>query len=199
MRCVAAGGRASPCPRLHAAVQPHRQQRRRPAASTGRCARGRPAAFDAAAACIRTTLADAGHAAIATGVSPHITLSYCARDTLEKIALDPPLAWTIDELLLVIGGSQPLCLRGDRPLAAAAGNRSPPPRWACSEPGPPRPTIARTPESAMSRQPQPHAPQVRIPATYMRGGTSKGVFFRLQDLPEAARVPGRRAMRCCSG
>lgn len=70
-------------------------------------ARGRPAAFDAAAACIRTTLADAGHAAIATGVSPHITLSYCARDTLEKIALDPPLAWTIDELLLVIGGGQP--------------------------------------------------------------------------------------------
>jgi hypothetical protein len=32
--------------------------------------------------------------------------------------------------------------------------------------------------------------QLRIPATYMRGGTSKGVFFRLQDLPEAARVPG---------
>ena len=31
-----------------------------------------------------------------------------------------------------------------------------------------------------------HAPQLRIPATYMRGGTSKGVFFRLQDLPEAA-------------
>ncbi|MBJ6978469.1 2-methylaconitate cis-trans isomerase PrpF [Luteimonas sp. MC1895] len=37
---------------------------------------------------------------------------------------------------------------------------------------------------------RPHAPQLRIPATYMRGGTSKGVFFRLQDLPEAARVPG---------
>lgn len=34
------------------------------------------------------------------------------------------------------------------------------------------------------------AGQVRIPATYMRGGTSKGVFFRLEDLPEAARVPG---------
>jgi len=33
-------------------------------------------------------------------------------------------------------------------------------------------------------------PQVRIPATYMRGGTSKGVFFRLQDLPGAAQVPG---------
>ncbi|HSO84282.1 2-methylaconitate cis-trans isomerase PrpF [Thiocapsa sp.] len=32
--------------------------------------------------------------------------------------------------------------------------------------------------------------QIRIPATYMRGGTSKGVFFRLQDLPEAAQVPG---------
>ncbi|SIO31074.1 2-methylaconitate cis-trans isomerase PrpF [Paraburkholderia phenazinium] len=35
-----------------------------------------------------------------------------------------------------------------------------------------------------------HVPQIRIPATYMRGGTSKGVFFRLQDLPEAAQVPG---------
>jgi hypothetical protein len=33
-------------------------------------------------------------------------------------------------------------------------------------------------------------PQLRIPATYMRGGTSKGVFFRLEDLPEAARMPG---------
>ncbi|MEO3475421.1 2-methylaconitate cis-trans isomerase PrpF [Roseomonas sp. CAU 1739] len=35
-----------------------------------------------------------------------------------------------------------------------------------------------------------HAPQIRIPATYMRGGTSKGVFFVLDDLPEVARVPG---------
>ncbi len=36
----------------------------------------------------------------------------------------------------------------------------------------------------------PHPPQIRIPATYMRGGTSKGVFFKLGDLPEAARRPG---------
>jgi probable AcnD-accessory protein PrpF len=36
----------------------------------------------------------------------------------------------------------------------------------------------------------PHPPQLRIPATYMRGGTSKGVFFRLQDLPAAAQIPG---------
>ncbi|MFK0377955.1 2-methylaconitate cis-trans isomerase PrpF [Pandoraea sp. NPDC090278] len=35
-----------------------------------------------------------------------------------------------------------------------------------------------------------HQPQIRIPATYMRGGTSKGVFFRLQDLPAAAQTPG---------
>ena len=35
-----------------------------------------------------------------------------------------------------------------------------------------------------------YPPQRRIAATYMRGGTSKGVFFRLQDLPEAAQVPG---------
>ena len=34
------------------------------------------------------------------------------------------------------------------------------------------------------------APQIKIPATYIRGGTSKGVFFNLTDLPEAAQVPG---------
>ncbi|MCT8859148.1 2-methylaconitate cis-trans isomerase PrpF [Shewanella xiamenensis] len=33
-------------------------------------------------------------------------------------------------------------------------------------------------------------PQIKVAATYMRGGTSKGVFFRLHDLPEAAQVPG---------
>ena len=32
--------------------------------------------------------------------------------------------------------------------------------------------------------------QVKIPATYIRGGTSKGVFFRLQDLPESCQKPG---------
>ena len=37
----------------------------------------------------------------------------------------------------------------------------------------------------------PHSPQIRIPATYMRGGTSKGVFFRLEDLPIAAQLPGK--------
>jgi len=34
-------------------------------------------------------------------------------------------------------------------------------------------------------------PQIKIPATYMRGGTSKGVFFRLQDLPKSAQIPGK--------
>jgi probable AcnD-accessory protein PrpF len=35
-----------------------------------------------------------------------------------------------------------------------------------------------------------HAPQIKIPATYMRGGTSKGVFFALTDLPASAQTPG---------
>ncbi len=34
------------------------------------------------------------------------------------------------------------------------------------------------------------APQIKVPATYMRGGTSKGVFFRLTDLPANCQVPG---------
>jgi len=33
-------------------------------------------------------------------------------------------------------------------------------------------------------------PQIKIPATYMRGGTSKGVFFNLDDLPEVCKVAG---------
>ena len=34
------------------------------------------------------------------------------------------------------------------------------------------------------------SPQIRVPATYLRGGTSKGVFFQLQDLPAPAQQPG---------
>ncbi|MBQ4858575.1 2-methylaconitate cis-trans isomerase PrpF [Pseudoalteromonas sp. MMG007] len=33
-------------------------------------------------------------------------------------------------------------------------------------------------------------PQIKVPAAYMRGGTSKGVFFNLTDLPKPAQVPG---------
>lgn len=36
-----------------------------------------------------------------------------------------------------------------------------------------------------------HKPQKTIAATYMRGGTSKGVFFKLSDLPESAQKPGQ--------
>lgn len=36
----------------------------------------------------------------------------------------------------------------------------------------------------------PFAPQIKIPATYIRGGTSKGVFFKRSDLPEAAQQAG---------
>jgi len=35
-----------------------------------------------------------------------------------------------------------------------------------------------------------HAPQIKVPATYMRGGTSKGTFFHLADLPERCQQPG---------
>ena len=38
---------------------------------------------------------------------------------------------------------------------------------------------------------QPFAPQISIPATYMRGGTSKGTFFKLSDLPERCQVAGK--------
>lgn len=40
-------------------------------------------------------------------------------------------------------------------------------------------------------QTKPFAPQVAVPATYMRGGTSKGIFFKLSDLPEPCQQPGQ--------
>ena len=46
------------------------------------------------------------------------------------------------------------------------------------------------PSSPFQTMTMAHAPQIRIPATYMRGGTSKGVFFKLTDLPAAAQTPG---------
>ncbi|GAB3791948.1 2'-5' RNA ligase family protein [Dyella agri] len=70
-------------------------------------ARGVPKPFAALLQEVRGRLCDAGFDRIATGVTPHMTLSYCARDTLDKIVLDPPIAWTIDELCLVIGGGDP--------------------------------------------------------------------------------------------
>jgi len=45
-------------------------------------------------------------------------------------------------------------------------------------------------EDSMIKTNMGYLPQLRIPATYMRGGTSKGVFFNLQDLPEAAQIAG---------
>ncbi len=42
----------------------------------------------------------------------------------------------------------------------------------------------------MSNNKNTFAPQLSIPATYMRGGTSKGTFFKLSDLPERCQVAG---------
>ena len=70
-------------------------------------ARGVPKAFTALLQEIQRRLVQAGFGHIATGVTPHMTLSYCAREPLDKIVLDPPVAWTIDELSLAIGGGHP--------------------------------------------------------------------------------------------
>ena len=42
----------------------------------------------------------------------------------------------------------------------------------------------------MTESNQPFAPQISVPATYMRGGTSKGMFFKLSDLPERCQQAG---------
>ena len=40
-------------------------------------------------------------------------------------------------------------------------------------------------------------PQIKIPATYMRGGTSKGVFFKLDDLPEKLKLQVKQEINSC--
>ncbi len=45
--------------------------------------------------------------------------------------------------------------------------------------------------ASQTHEPQVLMPQVKIPATYMRGGTSKGVFFNLTDLPERCQIAGK--------
>lgn len=56
---------------------------------------------------LQQSLQQAGQGAIATGVTPHTTLSYDAPAVLPTIRLASPIRWTIDELLLVSGGGSP--------------------------------------------------------------------------------------------
>src|SRR5690349_19653218 len=69
--------------------------------------------------------------------------------------------------------------------------------WLCSGAGADRGVVVQSSDPVHARgivsskeAPMAHAPQIKVPATYMRGGTSKGVFFALNDLPEAAHDPG---------
>lgn len=70
-------------------------------------ARGIPKAFTAAHAEVQGRLIQAGLNEIATGVTPHMTLSYEARESFDNIPLDPPIPWTVLELCLVVGGGDP--------------------------------------------------------------------------------------------
>lgn len=68
---------------------------------------GKPKAFQVLLAAVQRELIEAGFDQIATGVNPHLTLSYWAPRAFERIPLDPPIPWTIDSLCLVIGGGDP--------------------------------------------------------------------------------------------
>lgn len=56
---------------------------------------------------MQQALQQAGQGAIATGVTPHVTLSHDAPALLPTVRLPEPLRWTIDELLLVVGHGRP--------------------------------------------------------------------------------------------
>ncbi|MGR2820749.1 2-methylaconitate cis-trans isomerase PrpF [Vibrio vulnificus] len=53
-----------------------------------------------------------------------------------------------------------------------------------------KPSTRSTTQSATQREAR--MSQIRVPATYMRGGTSKGVFFNLAELPPEAQVKGEK-------
>ena len=68
---------------------------------------GSNAAFKPLLGAVQQALQQAGQGAIATGVTPHVTLSYDAPALLPTVRLPEPLRWTIDELLLVVGHGRP--------------------------------------------------------------------------------------------
>jgi 2'-5' RNA ligase len=70
-------------------------------------AKGEPKAFKALNEAVQSELRASDYAAIATGVTPHTTLSYAAPGRIDRIDIDPPLQWTISELLLVLGNGSP--------------------------------------------------------------------------------------------
>ncbi len=68
---------------------------------------GSNTAFKPLLGAVQQQLQLAGHGAIATGVTPHVTLSYDAPALLPTVRLPEPLRWSIDELLLVVGHGRP--------------------------------------------------------------------------------------------
>ena len=68
---------------------------------------GEPPAFKALVAAVQQPLPGAGYAPLATGITPHTTLSYDAPAVLDTVAIATPLRWTLDELLLVMGHGRP--------------------------------------------------------------------------------------------
>lgn len=67
--------------------------------------RGIPAGFTALLAAVRNALIEQGIEP-GTGHTPHVTLSYRAPERLGATAM-APIPWTVDELLLVVGGGRP--------------------------------------------------------------------------------------------
>ena len=68
---------------------------------------GKPKAFQRLLSAVQRPLIDAGFGQIATGVTPHITLSYRAPRAFKNIPLEPEIPWAIDTMFLVIGGGDP--------------------------------------------------------------------------------------------
>ena len=70
-------------------------------------AKGTPKGFSRLLLQVQNRLTANDFGRIATGVTPHITLSYNADHSFDNTLVDPIISWTIDELFLVMGGGDP--------------------------------------------------------------------------------------------
>ena len=70
-------------------------------------AHGQPKAFKALLHALQQSLEEHGYGHLAINNNPHSTLSYKAPSLIEKVDIAPTIDWTIDELLLVLGGGNP--------------------------------------------------------------------------------------------
>lgn len=70
-------------------------------------AKGKPKPLELLSLALQTQLRAAEYEDMATGVTAHTTVSYDAPGLIDRIVIEPSIAWTINEFLLLLGNGDP--------------------------------------------------------------------------------------------